>query len=102
MKLTTNSSTSLVILFLALDVCQGLQQQQQQQQQQCSRRATFGLIASGLVVAASTSSPAWAASAVQDSMNVDSFLRTGMDFGGNMGVSSQAGKSRPVTGVFLR
>jgi hypothetical protein len=100
MKLTTNSSTSLVILFLALDVCQGLQQQQQQQQ--CSRRATFGVIAGGLVVAASTSSPAWAASAVQDSMNVDSFLRTGMDFGGNMGVSSQAGKSRPVTGVFLR
>lgn len=44
----------------------------------------------------------WGAAAVQDSMDVDSFLRNGQDIGGNMGVSSQAGKSRPETGVFLR
>ena len=45
---------------------------------------------------------AWGAAAVQDSLDVDSFLRNGQDIGGNMGVSSQAGKSRPETGVFLR
>lgn len=49
-----------------------------------------------------SASPAWAASAVQDSMDVDRFLRSGVDAGGNMGVSSQAGKSKPETGVFLR
>jgi hypothetical protein len=43
-----------------------------------------------------------AAAAVQDSVNIDAFLKTGMDMGGNMGVSSQAGKSRPQTGVVLR
>lgn len=42
------------------------------------------------------------AAAMQDSVNVDSFLKTGIDVGGNMGVSSQAGKSRPQTGVVLR
>ena len=47
--------------------------------------------------------PAWSAgSATQDSMDVDDFLRRGVDAGGGMGVSSQAGKSRPETGVFLR
>lgn len=40
--------------------------------------------------------------AIQDKMDVESFLKTGMDMGGNMGVSSQAGKSRPQTGVVLR
>lgn len=40
--------------------------------------------------------------AVQDSLDVQNFLRTGMDAGGNMGVSSQAGKSRPQTGVVFR
>ena len=43
-----------------------------------------------------------AASAVQDSMDVDSFLRSGVDIGGPMGVSSQAGKSKPETGIYLR
>eukprot|EP00571_Detonula_confervacea_P014059 CAMPEP_0172311030 /NCGR_PEP_ID=MMETSP1058-20130122/13639_1 /TAXON_ID=83371 /ORGANISM="Detonula confervacea, Strain CCMP 353" /LENGTH=318 /DNA_ID=CAMNT_0013024081 /DNA_START=22 /DNA_END=978 /DNA_ORIENTATION=+ len=43
-----------------------------------------------------------AAAAVQDSLGVDDFLRTGVDLGGNMGVSSQAGKSRPQTGVVFR
>ena len=42
------------------------------------------------------------AAAIQDSLDIDSFLRTGMDVGGPMGVSSQAGKSRPQTGVVLR
>jgi len=44
----------------------------------------------------------WAANAVQESLDVNNFLRTGIDLGGTMGVSSQAGKSRPITGVFLR
>jgi len=43
-----------------------------------------------------------AAAAVQDSLDVENFLRTGIDSGGVMGVSSQAGKSRPETGVILR
>lgn len=34
-----------------------------------------------------------AAAALQDSLDVDTFLRRGIDAGGNMGVSSQAGKS---------
>jgi hypothetical protein len=65
------------------------------------RRDAFGwLIATG--GATFLGSPAWGAAAVQDTMSVDSFLRTGVDIGGNMGVSSQAGKTKPVTGVFLR
>eukprot|EP00986_Skeletonema_menzelii_P007539 scaffold2966_cov143-Skeletonema_menzelii.AAC.12 len=43
-----------------------------------------------------------AAAAVQDSLEIEEFLRTGVDAGGNMGVSSQAGKSRPQTGVVFR
>ena len=39
---------------------------------------------------------------LQDSLNIENFLRTGVDTGGNMGVSSQAGKSRPQTGVIFR
>ena len=46
--------------------------------------------------------PAWSAAAVQDSLDVDAFLSKGVDLGGTMGVSSQAGKSRPETGVYLR
>jgi len=42
------------------------------------------------------------AAAIQDSLDVSNFLRTGVDGGGNMGVSSQAGKSRPQTGVVFR
>jgi len=42
------------------------------------------------------------AAAIQDSLDINSFLRTGVDVGGPMGVSSQAGKSRPQTGVVLR
>jgi len=40
--------------------------------------------------------------AIQDSLDIENFLKTGNDSGGNMGVSSQAGKSRPQTGVVLR
>ena len=58
-----------------------------------------------LVVASSSHPPDIAnaaASAIQDTLEVNEFLRTGIDLGGNMGVSSQAGKSRPQTGVVFR
>ena len=70
-------------------------------EQTCSRRATLGWIG-GACAGMAVGAPAWGAAAVQDSMNVDNFLRTGVDAGGNMGVSSQAGKSKPETGVYLR
>lgn len=67
-----------------------------------SRRETLrSILAGGVSLIVGTPS-AWGAAAVQDSLDVDQFLRSGMDLGGNMGVSSQAGKSRPETGVFLR
>lgn len=59
--------------------------------------AGFAAVASSLPFPANAES-----AAVQDSLNVDNFLRTGVDAGGNMGVSSQAGKSRPQTGVVFR
>jgi hypothetical protein len=46
--------------------------------------------------------PNKATAEVQDSLDVQNFLRTGVDGSGNMGVSSQAGKSRPETGVVFR
>lgn len=45
-----------------------------------------------------SSSPA---NALQDSLDIDNFLRTGME-AMPMGVSGQAGKSKPVTNVYLR
>ena len=70
---------------------------------QISRRDVVG---ASLSFAASLAflapSRANAAAAVQDSLDTDEFLRTGVDAGGNMGVSSQAGKSRPQTGVVFR
>ena len=42
------------------------------------------------------------AAAIQDSLDVENFIRTGVDTGGIMGVSSQAGKSKPLTGVIFR
>ena len=39
---------------------------------------------------------------MQDSLAIEEFLRTGVDPSGPMGVSAQAGKSRPVTGVVFR
>ncbi|KAL7551388.1 hypothetical protein ACHAWF_018152 [Thalassiosira exigua] len=68
-----------------------------------SRRRVFETTLAG-AVAAATASPrgADAAAAIQDSLDTNDFLRTGVDSGGNMGVSSQAGKSRPQTGVVFR
>jgi hypothetical protein len=91
------------ILLLAIPI--GGLQNNPNHRNEPSRREIIGRIASTaglLVVGGCTTQPAWSASAVQDSMNVDEFLRRGVDGGGNMGVSSQAGKSRPETGVFLR
>jgi hypothetical protein len=62
----------------------------------------MGGAACAAIVTSTTQQPAWASGGVQDSVNVDNFLRTGIDAGGGMGVSSQAGKSRPQTGVVLR
>jgi hypothetical protein len=94
------SRFSLASLLLFVAQCHGLQQQQpKQQQQNPSRRETLGWIIGGGAGLAAGVTPAWGA---QDSMNVDNFLRTGLDAGGPMGVSSQAGKSRPQTGVYLR
>ncbi len=66
-----------------------------------SRRDALGWFVAS-TAAIGTVSPAWAGSALQDALDVDSFLRSGVDAGGNMGVSSQSGKSKPVTGVFFR
>jgi hypothetical protein len=97
------SYSFISILLLAIPVS-GLQSNPNQRNEP-SRREIIGRITSTaglLVVGGCTTQPAWSASAVQDSMNVDQFLRSGVDGGGGMGVSSQAGKSRPETGVFLR
>lgn len=73
---------------------------------QISRRRILETSIAGAssILLTSIASPAKAnaAAAVQDSLGVDEFLRTGIDIGGNMGVSSQAGKSRPQTGVVFR
>ncbi|EEC50175.1 predicted protein [Phaeodactylum tricornutum CCAP 1055/1] len=68
------------------------------------RQILSSLVASGFsgMMAFSKVQSAIAAPAAQDSLDVENFLRTGIDLGGNMGVSSQAGKSRPQTGVVLR
>eukprot|EP00956_Cyclotella_meneghiniana_P008189 scaffold10899_cov69-Cyclotella_meneghiniana.AAC.5 len=42
------------------------------------------------------------AAPIQDSLQIEEFLRTGVDPSGPMGVSAQAGKSRPITGVVFR
>ena len=60
-----------------------------------------GIISAGAMVTAAGNQAAHAV-AVQDSLDVDNFLRTGVDAGGNMGVSSQTGKSKPLTGVIFR
>eukprot|EP00545_Synedropsis_sp_CCMP1620_P001427 CAMPEP_0119013942 /NCGR_PEP_ID=MMETSP1176-20130426/9269_1 /TAXON_ID=265551 /ORGANISM="Synedropsis recta cf, Strain CCMP1620" /LENGTH=303 /DNA_ID=CAMNT_0006967071 /DNA_START=45 /DNA_END=956 /DNA_ORIENTATION=+ len=65
------------------------------------RQAFTSAAAAALAVTVPTAAFADSA-AVQDSLDIDNFLRTGGDAGGNMGVSSQAGKSRPQTGVVFR
>mmetsp|Transcript_41268 Transcript_41268/g.86631 ORF Transcript_41268/g.86631 Transcript_41268/m.86631 type:complete len:320 (-) Transcript_41268:255-1214(-) len=73
---------------------------------QISRRQILETSVVGAIAASSSifaaSAPANAAAAIQDSLEINEFLRTGVDSGGNMGVSSQAGKSRPQTGVVFR
>eukprot|EP00980_Cylindrotheca_fusiformis_P004830 scaffold1034_cov127-Cylindrotheca_fusiformis.AAC.11 len=100
-QVTHHSSTKKLSTFLALLLAQG----NGFSAEKPSRRGALewiGGTCAGLMIAAGAPSTAWGAAAVQDSVNVDAFIRTGMDIGGNMGVSSQAGKSRPETGVFLR
>lgn len=53
-------------------------------------------------VGTSTLAPSSSNAAAQDSLDIETFLRTGIDTGGGMTVSSQAGKSRPQTGVVFR
>jgi hypothetical protein len=72
-----------------------------------SRRNVLASLAIGSVSASSIllTAPDKAnadSAAIQDSLDVENFLRTGVDSGGGMGVSSQAGKSRPQTGVVFR
>lgn len=69
---------------------------------EASRRSVLSDAASLALTAAAPPRANAAAAAVQDSLQVDDFLRTGVDSGGTMGVSSQAGKSRPQTGVVFR
>ncbi|KAL7459611.1 hypothetical protein ACHAWC_011446 [Mediolabrus comicus] len=64
-----------------------------------SRRDVISTAAASIVALPSVVN---AAAAVQDSLEIEEFLRTGIDSGGPMGVSSQAGKSRPQTGVVFR
>lgn len=65
--------------------------------------STAGGILAGIKMAFDAPRTANAAgAAVQDAVDIDEFLRTGRDAGGNMGVSSQAGKSKPLTGIVFR
>jgi hypothetical protein len=61
-----------------------------------------GSAATAAVLLATTAGQTNANAAMQDTLDIETFLRTGVDAGGGMGVSSQAGKSRPVTGVIFR
>lgn len=65
-----------------------------------SRRETLSLMG-GATTAVITSNPSNAVADMPDSFDVDNFLKTGM-VQMPMGVSGQAGKSRPETGVILR
>mmetsp|Transcript_32282 Transcript_32282/g.47351 ORF Transcript_32282/g.47351 Transcript_32282/m.47351 type:complete len:310 (+) Transcript_32282:111-1040(+) len=62
--------------------------------------SAFGI--AGTLLVGNPKSASADGAAVQDSLDINSFLRSGVDVGGPMGVSSQAGKSRPQTGVVLR
>lgn len=110
-------SGATVLLFVSLAIRKkgiyGLQNNRNQNSRhvnkvsaETSRRDVLCGVASvcgaAMLVVGGAPKPAWSAAAVQDSLDVDAFLRKGVDIGGTMGVSSQAGKSRPETGVFLR
>ncbi|GAX25904.1 hypothetical protein FisN_6Hh058 [Fistulifera solaris] len=58
--------------------------------------------ACGTIAATTLMAPSSANAAAQESLDIETFLRTGIDTGGGMTVSSQAGKSRPQTGVVFR
>ena len=95
-----NRKVELLLVLAGALTCQGLAPTPTS-----SRRDALGWMggaACAAIVTSTTPQQAWASGGVQDSVNVDSFLRTGVDAGGGMGVSSQAGKSRPQTGVVLR
>ena len=64
--------------------------------------STMMSLVSGVGTVVLTRSNEAQAAPVQDSLDIDNFIRTGVDLGGNMGVSSQAGKSKPLTGVVFR
>lgn len=55
----------------------------------------------GVAAATSMAPPAFAESSTPDSLDVDNFIRTGV-VANPMGVSGQAGKSRPETGIIFR
>lgn len=101
------SCVPMLLLAMTMPVANGLQNTPSHRPASTRRDVLGGLAsacgAAGLLgVVGGAPQPAWSASAVQDSLDVDAFLRKGVDIGGTMGVSSQAGKSRPETGVFLR
>ena len=64
--------------------------------------AMAGVLSAGVVGLTSTEAAHAAAAAMQDTLDIENFLRTGVDSGGIMGVSSQTGKSKPLTGVIFR
>jgi len=66
-----------------------------------SRKQFLNFAALGVAIAAAQPAFAEEASSRPESLDIDNFLRTGQE-AFPMGVSSQAGKSKPITGVFLR
>ena len=103
-----SSITGATLAFLPSSISKSSSSSTAIQARISSRRQILDTIGASstaaILVTTSTAnpSPANAAAAIQDSLEVEEFLRTGVDGGGNMGVSSQAGKSRPQTGVVFR
>ena len=91
-KSPSRKALVLFISTVAVDVSNGLSSTE------ASRRDVLKLV--GAVVGSTAVNPATAID-TPDAMDVDSFLRTGM-VPMPMGVSGQAGKARPETGVVLR
>ena len=100
----TSKSTISAIAFAAVlslqlsTICEGLSTNPSTTS---SRRQAIGsILGGGAAVASAVLLPSGAATAME-STDVDDFLRTG-GVAMPMGVSGQAGKSKPVTGVVLR
>jgi hypothetical protein len=72
-----------------------------QPQQQCNRRDVMGWIGAGAAAASFVVALPQASRAEEDGLDVKDFLKTGQ-VSQPMGVSGQAGKSKPETGVYLR